>query len=297
MATDSRMRPQVSVIIPMFNAAATIERAVRSCLDQTEQNIEVLVVDDGSTDTSQSVVSRVTDRRVRLIVKDQNTGPADARNLALARARGEWVTFLDADDYYLPTRLAVMLSIALREPTHTVIMDRLLTSPAGSRTEVREFGAADILPNRIGGQPLIHREHIARAGARFPSSVHFGEDTAFLLMVMSVPGSRLVILPDQTYCYIRGSESLTRRPDRYLHLMAAYGWLLDYQQLDPGIRSQIVDSLDQLQLEHAYETIQDELRRGSISKALLRMWSTPAIIPLAFKRAPRAAALIVRRVF
>jgi GT2 family glycosyltransferase len=92
---------RLSVVIPAFNAAATIRSAVSSTLRQTVPVLEVIVVDDGSSDATAQLVSGIDDARVRLI-SQANGGPSAARNAGIAAARGEWVAFLDSDDLWLP---------------------------------------------------------------------------------------------------------------------------------------------------------------------------------------------------
>ena len=94
--------PRVSVIVPAFNASATIESTLRSVLDGAYANFEIVVADDVSTDDTVLRVQAIADRRVRLVRATENGGPAAARNLALAHAHGELVAFLDSDDRWLP---------------------------------------------------------------------------------------------------------------------------------------------------------------------------------------------------
>jgi len=98
-------RPLVTVVIPAHDAAAFIEDAVRSALAQTLPELEVVVVDDGSTDATASVVAGIRDARVRLI-RTPNRGVGAARNLGWRAGRGELVAFLDADDSWFPEKLA-----------------------------------------------------------------------------------------------------------------------------------------------------------------------------------------------
>lgn len=97
-------RPLVTILIPVFNRAGPLVEAVQSCLDQTWRPIEILVVDDGSTDDVQSALHRFGDQ-VRLIRKD-NGGDASARNLGVAKAQGDFIHFLDSDDLLLPDAVA-----------------------------------------------------------------------------------------------------------------------------------------------------------------------------------------------
>lgn len=96
-------RPLVSVIIPTFNRAATISAAIESVFQQTYREIEVIVVDDGSTDETPEVLRRFEDR-VR-VFRQPNAGPSSARNRGIAAARGSLLAFLDSDDVWLPEKI------------------------------------------------------------------------------------------------------------------------------------------------------------------------------------------------
>jgi teichuronic acid biosynthesis glycosyltransferase TuaG len=103
---DARARPELSVIVGAFNSSATIEETVRSVQAQTLADWELIVVDDGSTDTTAEIVSGLTanDARIKLI-RQANAGTASARNAGAAEARGRYWCFLDADDMLLPSYL------------------------------------------------------------------------------------------------------------------------------------------------------------------------------------------------
>ncbi|MDQ6835947.1 MAG: glycosyltransferase [Actinomycetota bacterium] len=94
--------PRFSVVIAAYNAQATIESAVRSALSQTLRDLEVIVVDDGSTDGTVGVVTEIDDPRLRLVQRP-NGGPSAARNSGALAAKGELVAFLDGDDLWLPS--------------------------------------------------------------------------------------------------------------------------------------------------------------------------------------------------
>ena len=97
----------ISVIIPLYNKERTILSSIESVLSQSFQDIELIVVDDGSTDSSVSVVESIDDGRLRLI-KQENAGPGAARNTGARQAKGEWLVFLDADDELCKDALTVM---------------------------------------------------------------------------------------------------------------------------------------------------------------------------------------------
>ncbi|OPY61567.1 MAG: putative teichuronic acid biosynthesis glycosyltransferase TuaG [Syntrophorhabdaceae bacterium PtaU1.Bin034] len=97
--------PLVSVIIPTYNRAGVVRRAVQSVLNQDYRHFEVLVVDDGSTDETGLFFRKINNDRLQFIRLEKNVGGAQARNIGLNRARGEFVAFLDSDDEWLPSKL------------------------------------------------------------------------------------------------------------------------------------------------------------------------------------------------
>ncbi|MEU1870131.1 teichuronic acid biosynthesis glycosyltransferase TuaG [Streptomyces ambofaciens] len=106
--------PLVSVVMPVYNSAATLGASVRSVLAQTHTDVELLVTDDASTDDSMDLLQDLArrDERVRPRPAPEQGGAARARNLALERARGEYVAFLDSDDMWLPEKLERQLAFA-----------------------------------------------------------------------------------------------------------------------------------------------------------------------------------------
>ncbi|MEO8435281.1 MAG: glycosyltransferase [Pyrinomonadaceae bacterium] len=99
------MAPRISVVVPLYNKAPYVRRALDSISRQTFRDFEVIVVDDGSTDEGPPLVSAYGDERVRMVAQ-VNLGPGAARNRGIERARGELIAFLDADDEWLPDYLA-----------------------------------------------------------------------------------------------------------------------------------------------------------------------------------------------
>ncbi len=102
------MKPLVSVIIPTYNRQQHIKNAVESVLGQTYKNVEVLVVDDGSTDSTPEIMNSIHDERLKYI-RTKNQGNYFARNAGLAQAKGDFIAFLDSDDRFLPTKLTVQI--------------------------------------------------------------------------------------------------------------------------------------------------------------------------------------------
>lgn len=98
----------ISVIIPLYNKQSVIARTVESVINQTYTDWELLIIDDGSTDDSAEIVQKYCDDNKIKYIWKPNGGVSSARNLGIKMAHGEWVCYLDADDYFLPEALAIL---------------------------------------------------------------------------------------------------------------------------------------------------------------------------------------------
>ncbi|WP_189338339.1 glycosyltransferase family 2 protein [Sphingobium sp. SCG-1] len=113
--------PMVSVLIPTYNRVCFVGDAIQSALKQTLGDIEVVIVDDGSTDTTAALINDIDDPRVRLIQHKQNLGIPAARNSALETARGKYVAWLDSDDIARPNRLAEQVAFLEANPAIAMV--------------------------------------------------------------------------------------------------------------------------------------------------------------------------------
>lgn len=143
--------PLISVIIPTFNRAAFLPTALASIYAQATRSLQVIVVDDGSTDHTAAVV-RDFDAELTYLYQ-ANRGPVAARNCGLDQARGEWVTFLDSDDQWVAGRLQRQLALAAADPTAQIIWgmlqvvrqcphDPTRVEPVGGPTLQTQLGSA-----------------------------------------------------------------------------------------------------------------------------------------------------------
>jgi glycosyltransferase involved in cell wall biosynthesis len=112
--------PKVSVITPVYNGESYIDTAINSLLSQTLQDWELIVVDDGSTDSTPQILEKFKDQRIR-IIRQQNAGEARARNVGLHNVTGEYVALLDADDFYFPTALEELSAFLDSHPQYDVV--------------------------------------------------------------------------------------------------------------------------------------------------------------------------------
>jgi glycosyltransferase involved in cell wall biosynthesis len=109
------MTPHFSVVIPVYNRAPLLGQAIRSVLAQSDQDFEIVVVDDGSTDDPGSMVKDFADPRI-VFLRQENRGGGAARNTGIEHARGRYIAFLDSDDHYLPHHLAAMRKLLADNP-------------------------------------------------------------------------------------------------------------------------------------------------------------------------------------
>lgn len=115
--TPANAAPLVSVVVPAFNAAAVIGETFDSVRRQTFRNFEVVIVDDGSTDNTAAVAQKFCGLDARFVLLQQpNGGISAARNTAIARARGKWISFLDADDIWFPEKLVRQIELSKADP-------------------------------------------------------------------------------------------------------------------------------------------------------------------------------------
>jgi glycosyltransferase involved in cell wall biosynthesis len=174
--------PLVSVVITTFNRSALVGRAIESVLRQTLDDLELIVVDDCSTDDTMDVVSRIDDPRLSLVRHEVNLGLAEARNSGIRRARGRFVSFLDDDDAWLPEKLAVQIA----ELDGAEDPDRVLVY---SQVRVDDGISSDVRPARGPriGEPLS--EYLmCGEGLVVPSAVMVTRTTA--LGTFAKPGQR-----------------------------------------------------------------------------------------------------------
>jgi succinoglycan biosynthesis protein ExoO len=210
----------LSVVVAAYNAQDTIERALRSALDQTRPVAEVIVVDDVSTDQTRTVVRSMaaSDLRIILIESPANQGPSGARNLGLRAAKGDWIAVLDADDAWRPDRVQVIIDAISRFEVDVVTDNQLLyDAGAGEVTRIgfppargtRWIRPIDVFEQdvQLGSEysfgilkPVMRRTFLESHDLSYDASIRYGEDLLFLAeMLMS--GARALLIPEPLYIY------------------------------------------------------------------------------------------------
>ena len=158
-----------SVVIPLYNKAAYVINTIDAVLAQTFTSLEVIVVDDGSTDGGAELVAAITDTRVRLI-RQSNAGVSAARNHGISLARGEWISFLDADDWHHPRYLETLLIVQNAHPEVDVVASEYIPLSDGDGIwpqawpEVKKSPDVELitdLPHRWMAGPTLHTSAVA----------------------------------------------------------------------------------------------------------------------------------------
>lgn len=187
--------PLVSVIMPCFNYVHYVGSSIASVLNSTEENLELIVVDDGSTDDSRTVIKMAAarDERVKPIFFDENKGISAARNAALKAATGEYIAFCDADDAWFLNKLTDQLELFLAHPEADIAYgDSKIIDATGKETgalfsarfPVPGDGNGNLFPtlcvrNFINTQTVLLRRNILRPEDVFDVHIQYGEDWLF----------------------------------------------------------------------------------------------------------------------
>ncbi len=183
---------KVSVIIPTYNREKTILRAIQSVLDQTYTNLEVLIIDDGSTDGTAEIVKGIEDDRVKYVVLEQNGGPSKARNIGVQMAEGEWIAFQDSDDCWHENKLEVQMAYAKEHPEYAMIYCSYnATMYYGGQFQVPSKPWPDIMEgnmlntlfvrNVIGAPTIVTKKEAFLASGGFDTAYKCLEDWEFVL--------------------------------------------------------------------------------------------------------------------
>lgn len=216
------MAPLVSVIIPIYNAAATLKRAVDSVLSQSVRDMELLLIDDGSLDETPDICKALAARDARVqVFRQENLGISAARNRGLRHACGQWIAFCDDDDEYLPGALQQMLQAVKHSGIDVVRGDFTLlrANAAGDYTELPHTAGVPCTMTRRGdygaflagcGPQFVWNaiyRRTAIAGIFFEENCRFGlEDFIFNAAVYTKIDSA-VYLNRAVYCHYEGAGS------------------------------------------------------------------------------------------
>lgn len=221
-------RPCVSVVTANYNGAQHLSAAVRSVLDQSLTSLELIIVDDCSTDDSLAVIARAAagDPRVTVLAQERNSGPGAARNRALDIARGRWIAVFDSDDLMAPDRLEQLVRRGERDDCD-IVVDNLAVFdgqaadgshpflPLADDAQPQWITLCDYIDaNRVYARTpsLGYLKPLFRAGAlkatRYRETLRIGEDYDLVLRLL-LQGARLRLEPRAFYRYRKHAGSIS----------------------------------------------------------------------------------------
>ena len=209
--------PRCSIVIPAYNSAPTIDCAVQSARRQTERGVEIIVVDDASTDSTGEAIGRHAEQDPRVVVlrNASNGGKSVAMNRAQAVAKGEWIGVLDADDAWLPDRASRLIDAAEAAGADVVADNQLKVDPFERTRQGRLFDLSGErltldLPAYLGSidrkvdfgtlKPIVRRDFLERTGVAYDETQRFSQDFSFMLELL-LEGARVLVVNEALYLY------------------------------------------------------------------------------------------------
>lgn len=311
-----RTKPLVSVIIPAYNSADQIGEAIRSVLLQTISDLEVIVVDDCSSDSTIESAQRSAagDSRVKIIPLTTNTGPGGARNAGIEVAQGEWIALLDADDSYHPQRLERLTQKAI-ELKADLIADNLCIRtgqikvppysafPMRRMEQLKPISASAFVASdrphhglRAAGfmKPLTRRDFLLRKQLRYDERFRVGQDFELYVRCL-LTGAALFYVPESFYNYQLRLDSQCRgkkfRNSRQF---------LDANDHLRSIAESMHDSATVYELTKRRDNLVNWLEYVDfVERMRARAWSSPVAllesVPSLTYTAGRLSAAVIRR--
>jgi len=305
--------PDVSFVIAAYNAEETLESAIDSALAQAGVSLEVIVVDDCSSDGTRELALRCRDRddRVKLIVQPANGGPAAARNAGFDAATGRWIAVLDADDTIHPQRLKRMIARAEAMDAR-IVVDNIDVVPLEGGQPTAMFSRADlearktleladfIESNIIFGstfnfgymKPIFRREFLNEHGLRFDENLRIGED--YILLASAIAsGGICAIEPEAGYVYHlrHGSISRVLKPEHLTAMLAGDEKFLGRFTLERQAMAAQLRRTQSIREAASFLTLVDQIKKRSVGGIL----KTAIDNPRALKHLRMPIAVRMRR--
>ena len=292
--------PKISIVIPAYNSENFIKQAITSALRQSYNNIEVIVVDDGSTDNTVKVVNSITDDRLKLLENQQNRGVSYSRNRAIEEASGMWIALLDADDWYAPDRLEKLVPIALSENADLLADDIYFireqeSSPwstflleIGKPFEtLKQISLIDFInsvnpylgiPSFGYTKPLIKREFLLDHEIKYDENLQLSED--FVLYLECLCHKACFLFTPQPYYYYNNREfSLTNvtNLEYFKGSEEIFTKFLEKKVFQQELENQnsLRKVLRAFRKHVTYYSIVDQIRKGNFISAFIQSLNNP----------------------
>lgn len=235
------MSPKVSVILPTYNRAAILHNAVQSVLTQTFSDFELLIIDDCSKDETRQVVSSMTDKRIRFVSLEKNSGGGASRNAGIFRSKGEYIAFIDDDDRWLPDKLETQLSFLENKPVDLcycavkkTYWSKYLKQTRFNRPKSENLHKAIMQDNFIGGTSsvIVRRTALAEINGFDPSLPALQDWDLYIRLIKQQTRIQGISKPLNEYYKIDEKHSISRS---YKKFSTASGYLVKKYSEDPFI--------------------------------------------------------------
>jgi succinoglycan biosynthesis protein ExoO len=267
----------VSVIIPVFNVPDIVARAIDSVMKQTLQPLEIIVVDDCSTDDTVAAIERLNNPLVRIVSTPKNVGCGPARNIGFKIAKGEWLALLDADDAWLPERLERLTAVGQSTGADFVadnvilwdaIADRQVRIGLDLPKPVNEITTIEFFRNDHNFnfsnmswallKPLMRRSFIEAKNIYYHEELHQGQGDDFVLYAnLLFNGAKAVVTSDAYYLYSlptapSGKSPHTRSKHNFHRILEAHDELAEKykDRIDPELAKVMTERRNVVKLVH-----------------------------------------------
>jgi len=256
--------PKVSVIMPAYNAEKYIAASIESVCEQSFPDWELIVIDDGSQDSTRSIVQRFTanDPRIKYIFQE-NGGQARARNTGIMHSQGELIAFLDSDDLWMREKLELQVALLEAQEVDLVFSGGFIFNDDDTTQETQSF---EIVSGRLEGAELLNqlylnnllpnlsvivqRQVVIRAGLLDEDRIYQNSEDYDLWLTLAQQGAVFYGMPEMLVRYRRHPDSMTSEKNR-VHSMQAEVNVLEKHRSDSRLASEVVA----FRLRNAYRVL------------------------------------------
>ncbi|PHG78415.1 glycosyltransferase family 2 protein [Bacillus wiedmannii] len=293
---------KVSVVIPVYNVEKYIMQCLNSVLDQSYSNLEVIIVDDCSTDTTISKIKGICDERIKLLINSENKGPSFSRNRAIECATGDYIALLDGDDWWDSKRIERLMVEAknrnadlisddqlLIEDGHSVPYDTVFNKCELHVNEPMLLDAAIFVNNNLGLKPIIKKEFLIHHGIKFNEELTYGEDYTLFLDILLKEGNYWVLKDAYYYYRSRKGSLVTHRLKMLEQVLETTEFLMNSHecQQNKEVRIALEKRKKYIQESIKYYQVIQPLKNKDFMKSLFNLKANPSALFIILKRVPK----------
>lgn len=248
--------PKVSIIVPVYNVEKYVEKCLKSLLEQTLEDIEIIVVNDGSTDNSKEIVQKIVKQFPdKMVYKEkENGGLSDARNYGINYAKGEYIAFFDSDDYVEKDMYQKMYELAKKEESDMVECDFFWEYPDHEKKDIGKMyqGKKEMLEKVrvMACNKLIKREILEKTNIRFSKGLRY-EDVEFTYKLVPYL-EKVSLLQESCFHYVQRENSISNlQNERTREIFQVLDNVLQYYQQE-GFYAEYETELEYIYARYAF---------------------------------------------